>query len=124
MSVRTVYALLVGIDDYEPPVPRLNGCVNDIRTVERILQERVEGVDLTLNPRVLTDGAATREAVIREFREHLGRAREDDVALFYYSGHGSQEPAPPEFWDIEPDRLDETLVLFDSRQPGRFDLAD
>ncbi len=49
---------------------------------------------------------------------------EDDVALFAYSGHGSQGAAPEEFWSVEPDRLNETLVLYDSRSPGQFDLAD
>src|SRR5208337_398923 len=44
--------------------------------------------------------------------------------LFYYSGHGSQKQAPEEFWKLEPDHLDETLVLFDSRSPGSGDLAD
>jgi hypothetical protein len=46
------------------------------------------------------------------------------VALFYNSGHGSQESAPPEFWCIEPDHLDETLVCYDSRNDGQWDLAD
>ncbi|MGY1636875.1 caspase family protein [Geodermatophilus sp. SYSU D00742] len=124
MGSRAVYALLVGIDDYRPPVPPLQGCVNDIETVARILRERVGGEDTTLQLRVLSNREATRQAVVTGFREHLGRARQDDVALFYYSGHGSQEPAPPEFWHLEPDRLDETLVLVDSREPGQFDLAD
>ena len=53
-----------------------------------------------------------------------GKAKKGDVALFYYSGHGSQEQAPEEFWKLEPDHLDETLVLFDSRSPGSWDLAD
>ena len=40
--------------------------------------------------------------------------------MFCYSGHGSQEQAPEQFWTIEPDHLDETLVLYDSAQrvPG------
>ncbi len=46
------------------------------------------------------------------------------MVLFYYSGHGSQERTPPEFWHLEPDRLDETLVCYDSRLPGNYDLAD
>ncbi len=46
------------------------------------------------------------------------------MALFYYSGHGSQESPPPEFWHIEPDHLDETLVCYDSRNDGNWDLAD
>src|SRR5262249_35356854 len=47
-----------------------------------------------------------------------------DTALFYYSGHGSQEDAPPEHLAFEPDGLDETLVLADSRTETGLDLAD
>ena len=72
----------------------------------------------------MKNGEATRQAVIDAFRGHLGQAQKGDVALFYYSGHGSQEQAPEEFWKLEPDRLDETLVCVDSRSPGSWDLAD
>jgi hypothetical protein len=122
---RKLYALLVGIDQYCAPVPRLYGCINDVDLFEDYLQERVaksSGVGLELL--TLRDAQATRQAVIAGFRDHLGRATRDDVAVFYYCGHGSQEPAPEEFWPIEPDRLDETLVLVDSRYPGQWDLAD
>lgn len=118
----TVYALLVGIDAYQSPVPALQGCHNDIDTVGELLATRVPGD--TLNIRTLLDDQATRAAVIAGFREHLTQAKEGDVALFYYSGHGSQEPAPEEWWHLEPDHLDETLVLYDSRTAGQWDLAD
>ena len=121
---RTVYGLLVGIDAYQAPVPGLNGCVNDVEAIGELLRKQVAGDGLGLELRTLTDQQATRQAVIDGFRAHLGRAGAEDVALFYYSGHGSQEDAPPEFWRFEPDRLDETLVCWDSRMPGRFDLAD
>ncbi|HEY0602361.1 MAG TPA: caspase family protein [Herpetosiphonaceae bacterium] len=121
---RTVYALLVGIDRYPRPIPPLRGCVNDIQVIETLLRERVAGGEFVLEPLVLTNEAATRQAVIDGFRQHLGKAGRDDIALFYYSGHGSQEQSPPEFWEIEPDHLDETLVCYDSRFPGRYDLAD
>jgi hypothetical protein len=32
-----VYALLVGIDDYEPPVPKLGGCGNDVEAIHELL---------------------------------------------------------------------------------------
>lgn len=121
---RTVYALLVGIDRYPRPIPPLRGCVNDIRVIETLLRERVGGGEFTVAPLVLTNEDATRQAVIDGFRRHLSQAGRDDIALFYYSGHGSQEQAPSEFWEIEPDHLDETLVCYDSRFPGRHDLAD
>ena len=121
---RNVYALLVGIDAYPEPVQPLNGCRNDIVAVQALLEKRVSGSDDRLRVRTLLDDAATREAVIDGFHEHLGQAKSGDVVLFYYSGHGSQEIAPEEFWHLEPDHLDETLVLWDSRQDGQFDLAD
>jgi Caspase domain len=121
---RTLYALLVGIDRYRPPVPPLNGCVNDIEAVATLLQELGAGGEFALELRVLKDAEATRAGIIDGFRGHLCRAGSDDVALFYYSGHGSQEDAPPEFWHLEPDRLDETLVCYDSRDEGKWDLAD
>src|SRR4051812_13451337 len=113
---RNVFALLVGIDAYRKPVPPLNGCVNDIESIAAYLGERVDGHEgATLKLRTLTNDRATRDAVIAGFREHLAGAKAGDVALFYYAGHGSQEPAPPEFWHLEPDKLDETLVCYDSR---------
>lgn len=117
-----LFALLIGIDDYPSPVPRLGGCVNDLTAFAAVLRGRVPGDALEL--RTLTDGAATRAAVVEALRAHLGRAGPDDVALLYYSGHGSQQEAPPEFWALEPDRRMETLVLVDSRLPGSWDLAD
>ncbi len=130
---RSIYALLVGINEYDPasipPVPSLKGCVNDIRAIEEYLRERTKGSDWTLvepadRPWVLTDQNATRQAVIKGFEEHLCNAESDDVVFFYYAGHGAQEKAPEEFWDLEADHLDETLVCYDSRTPASRDLAD
>ena len=130
---KNIYALLVGIDEYAPasvpPVPPLKGCVNDIRAIEEYLRERtkegewnlVEPVDL---PWVLTNEQATRQGIIKGFQQHLCNADSEDVVFFYYSGHGAQEKAPEEFWNLEPDHLDETLVCHDSRTPDGRDLAD
>lgn len=121
---RNMYALLVGIDDYPPPVPSLFGCVNDVSAFEAYLQGRVASGEFNLHLRKLTDSQATRQAVVDGFRQHLKQAGPDDVVLFYYSGHGSQESAPEEFWPIEPDKMNETLVCWDSRTPDGLDLAD
>ncbi len=122
---RAIYALLVGIDDYPWPIPSLRGCVNDLDAFAAYLSERVaKDKGVALNLKTLKNAEATREAVIDGFRTHLGKAQKGDVAVFCYSGHGSQEQAPEEFWKIEPDHLDETLVCVDSRNPGNWDLAD
>ncbi|MBI3823799.1 MAG: caspase family protein, partial [Planctomycetes bacterium] len=116
---RTLYALLVGIDKYAGPVRPLNGCVNDIQWFDQYLQNAGTTVKTV---RLLND-QATRQAIIQGFREHLAQAGPDDGVLFVYCGHGSQAPAPPEFWDIEPDHKNETLVCHDSRTTA-WDLAD
>lgn len=118
-----LHALLVGIDDYPPPLRPLRGSVNDVDAVEAYLRSRFAGDDAA-RVLVLRDAEATRAAVIDAFRSHLGRAGPGDTALFHFSGHGSQQPSRPESWAVEPDRLDETLVCWDSRASGRWDLAD
>lgn len=118
----SVYALLVGINDYRHPVTPLHGCINDITAVEEYLRARVEAERFELL--TLKDQQATRQAVIDGFRNHLCRASSGDLVLFYYSGHGSQNTSPPEFWHLDPDRMMETLVCWDSRLEGGWDLAD
>ncbi|WP_323099749.1 caspase family protein [Intrasporangium sp. YIM S08009] len=117
-----LHALLVGVDAYPPPVPALQGCVNDVTVFAEVLRRRVG--DDALDLLVVTDAAATRERVTAAFTEHLGRAGPEDTALFYFSGHGSQQDTPPELWSIEPDHRNETIVCVDSRSDGGWDLAD
>jgi len=122
--VKNLYAFLVGINNYQAPVPRLSGCTNDIGAFENYLRGRTAKDQFNLQLLKLVDEQASRQAVIDGFRKHLCQAGKDDVALFYYSGHGSQENAPEEFWAVEPDHKDETLVCYDSRQLDGWDLAD
>jgi pimeloyl-ACP methyl ester carboxylesterase len=129
-----IYALLIGIDEYDPTstqqIPSLKGCVNDIKAVEAYLRDRItkDGewklVEPTNQSWILTNEQATRQAVINGFLEHLCKADSEDVVLFYYAGHGAQEKAPEEFWHLEADRLDESLVCYDSRTANSRDLAD
>jgi hypothetical protein len=107
---RRVFALLVGIDAYLPPINRLWGCRNDISALEQYLRARV-GDDLALC--TLYDEEATRDAVAAGFRDHLGQAGAGDVALFAYAGHGSEEPAPTEVSHLEPTGRIQTLLLHD-----------
>jgi len=117
-----LYALLVGIDDYRAPVTPLGGCRNDIDAVGAFLQSRLPAGEFM--PLRLADGEASRAAVIDGFRRHLGRAGSGDSVLFWFSGHGSQEPVPAEFARLEPTGMLQTLVCADSRRDGVPDLYD
>lgn len=119
---RNIYSLLVGIDDYPSTRPLL-GCVNDIKAFQGYLNTRVEADEFDVQERVLLNQEATYRAIIEGFESHLSRATDQDVVVFYFSGHGSQEQCPEEFWHLEPDKMNETLVCYDSRPHGR-DLAD
>jgi hypothetical protein len=123
-NMKNLYALLVGINDYPSPVRSLRGCVSDVKAFEQYLYRRMDQKEWNLRVRVLMNEEATRDAVIDSFRRHLCQADDGDSAVLLFSGHGSQQPSPPEYWTSEPDRLDETIVCYDSRLPGGRDLAD
>ncbi|PSB22918.1 caspase [filamentous cyanobacterium CCP2] len=125
-KTENIYALLVGINQYEPTskVNPLRGCANDVQTMEAYLKERISK-DINCEIKTLINEQATYAAIVDGFRNHLSKAKgERDTILFWFSGHGSQEPAPEEFWHLEPDRKNETLVCYDSRTPNGKDLAD
>ncbi|WP_326767974.1 caspase family protein [Streptomyces sp. NBC_01591] len=83
--MRTVYALLVGIDDY--PDKPLSGCINDVAEAESWLRQQ-GGPDPEIL--LLRDKEATRAAVVDRIRTHLGRSGPGDTALLWFSGHGSE----------------------------------
>jgi hypothetical protein len=120
---RSLFALLVGIDQYRHPLTPLRGCVNDIDRAEHYLRSRVDP-DNALYPLVLLDHRATRAAVVDGFRRHLAQAGPDDTALFWFSGHGSQMPAPPWWQHVEPTGMVQSLLCSDSRHGGVEDLLD
>jgi Caspase domain len=124
-------ALLVGIDDYSasripktgtPGRPRwsnLEGAINDVQAMREMLIAkygfRSEDV------KVLTNQAATREAILEAIRRSLvAPARRGDEIVFFYAGHGSQVVNSA---SDEPDKKDETLVPADSRA-GAPDIRD
>ena len=108
-----LYALLVGIDEYRPPMDPLAGCGNDVRHAEKLLRGRV-GED-ALRLRTLVNRQATRAAVIDGFREHLGQAGPGDTAFFWFSGHGSTAPLPTGMPFAEAAGECQTMVCYDSR---------
>ncbi len=117
-----VHALLVAVDDYPPPMRSLRGCANDIDDAERYLRE-AWGERASI--RKLVNADATRESVITNLREHLGRAGPGESALFWFAGHGSTAPVPKQWWHLENSGTTmQTLVCVDSRAAGTPDLLD
>ena len=84
-------ALLVGIDKYQHRhIGNLNGAVNDVHSMKRLLVERFGFPDDNQHLRVLTNSDATRKAILKGIEEHLiARADSNSIVVFHYSGHGS-----------------------------------
>jgi len=109
---KTIYALLVGINQYQTS-SALSGCVNDANNIKTFLEEASARTRATLKVKMLTDSQATKNAIVNAFLQHLGQAGEGDVALFYFSGHGTLEGAHAAFKQTETDEAIETFVCHD-----------
>jgi uncharacterized caspase-like protein len=104
-------ALLVGINEYKY-FNNLQGAVNDVENMKRLLVKHFGFPADDDHIRVLRDRQATREAILKGINEHLiAKATADSIVVFHYSGHGSQIP------DVdgdETDKYDETIVPHES----------
>ena len=111
MSEKTkLFALIVGINKYEGAP--LNGCVPDAKKIKAYLESR-DDLDIPKeNILMLLDEAGTKKNIVNAFRKHLSKAGPEDVALFYFSGHGAQEWADENIWINEQDDCLETIVCY------------
>ena len=116
-----LYALLVGIDTY--PRRQLSQCVNDVNKMEEYL-ESISSNYSEVHTKKLINEQAKKDAIVSSIKYFLTKAEDDDVALFYYSGHGAQERTAGIFSD-EHDGLLECLVAhYDADQTSGFLFAD
>jgi len=108
------YGLIVGVDDYDPPVNKLHGAVNDAQDIATALQGA--GVDRMI---LLTDKEVTRQKVQEAWDSLLAQAKAGDTLIFTYAGHGGQEPAAKGDHN-HPDGLAETFIMvnYDLSGPG------
>jgi hypothetical protein len=103
-------ALLVGIDHYESAP--LSGCIEDARAMERLLRRHDDG-RVNFDTQLLT---SDREAVTRaRLREGLETLFADpaDVALLYFSGHGTEKNLGGYMVTSDATRYDEGVSLAD-----------
>jgi len=82
------YALLVGCN-YTGTEFSLNGCVNDINSIEQLFQPW--GYEITK----MTDNSSgnllpTKNNILSKLSEFVAKLTADDTLLFYYSGHGAR----------------------------------
>ncbi|MCS5707364.1 caspase family protein [Candidatus Berkiella cookevillensis] len=83
-------ALLIGIN-YLGTSARLNGCANDIKAIQSLLQKNGYEAD---NIKMLSDDIAgaiapTRRNILNELKALIKNAKAGDTLFFHYSGHGT-----------------------------------
>lgn len=115
---KTVYGVFVAINDYPHPDDQLQGCVPDMRAFKAYLENYTKTMGWEFKAkRPLTNAGATREHVIKQF-EHFKQATKDDICIFFYAGHGSEEKAPENFWFNNSSGKVEGMICYDSRTYG------
>lgn len=103
-------AVIVGINDYSqqqslPPgwsVGNLSACVADATSMNDLM---TTVLDVTVTA-LLTDAAASRDAILGAVHDLLAASQAGDVAAVVYSGHGGRFPAD----DANPQRYYESLI--------------
>jgi hypothetical protein len=107
---RHKWALLIGVNKYKfPGINQLQGCVNDVELMSKILQENFgfPADHITL----LRDEQATRDGILAAMDALVDCVGQEDIVVIHYSGHGSQMTDRE---GDEKDGLDETIVPHDS----------
>ncbi|MDB4950708.1 MAG: hypothetical protein JWM27_3357 [Gemmatimonadetes bacterium] len=111
------YAVLVGIATYPHALGAdLDGPAQDVREMRDVLVNRY-GFKPE-NVLVLMNREANRRQILEAAQRHLGQAGPNGVAVFYYSGHGTQLDANYGDQDAEPDGKDEAIVVWGQGEDG------
>jgi len=97
-------AVCVGINDYPGIFNDLKGCVNDAKDWSALLQ----GFGFSVN--MILDSQATRATVKTALQGLIASTNAGDVAVFTYSGHGTQVT---DAGGDESDPYDEAICLYD-----------
>ncbi len=149
MPQKNLYATLIGINNY--PQNPLAGCVHDALAMDNFLRnlcrQQTADASLTYHPSYFlghgeeempllknhaeknwnfdlkTYQAPTFQNLTTAAFDHLKQAKDGDICLFYYSGHGSTIQAPEAFKGHKSKLQNETIVCVDSRTGAR-DLID
>lgn len=101
-------ALCVGINNYPGSSNDLYGCVNDARDWSALL------TGFGFETSLILDSQATRQNLKASLDDLVSSAREGDVIVFTYSGHGTQTF---DFGGDEGDAYDEALSVYDGNIP-------
>jgi hypothetical protein len=107
-GVVTYYAVICGIEDYPGDGADLNYCHEDADDVNDALFYWDNW-----NSTTLLKGSVTKNQIHTAIQNKCAAADEDDICVFYFSGHGWSYPGYDVYPEDEADGMDEYLVPYD-----------
>ena len=121
-----IFAVIVGVGDYEYN-RKLNFTLADANAMNTHLQSPRGGAVPPERIALLLDEEATRENILAQTQRMLWQADENDVIIFYFSGHGLQDQFLPIDFDGYHNRLqhqDIRTIMAKSEAKHKIVLAD
>lgn len=82
-ATNKVHLVSVGIADYPGTANDLNLCAKDAASVKWLYEKNTNAVT-----KILTNSAATKEAILSAIRTTFKYSSTDDIVVFFFSGHG------------------------------------
>ena len=87
-----IFAVLVGSNKYQPSSGyNLQYTENDVEQFHNFLKKGSMGVVKEENITVLINENATKTNIIQALKKQVSKARENDIILFFFSGHGNKQ---------------------------------
>lgn len=104
-------ALIIGVDYYAAG-GSLSGCVNDAYRVSAMLESHSDGSP-NFDVRLVTASSAENQITFRNLKDLVTElfTSDDDIALFYFAGHGHVEATGGYICASDSQRGDEGLAL-------------
>lgn len=121
-----IWAVIVGVGRYEH-MPYLRYTDDDAYRFYSFLKSPSGGALENNQVQVLIDEDATRDNILRTMRTTLHKADENDVVMFYFSGHGLEGSFIPSDYDGWNNRLyheEIKKIMEDSRAKHKLVIGD
>ncbi len=106
----TLWALLVGVSEYQKPGMSLKYADADARVLAKTLATQQGKLFSEVRIKTLVNKDVTRESIINAFESHLGMAAPGDVVFIFIAGHGIKHQQSGSYYFVTHDANIRNLV--------------
>jgi WD40 repeat protein len=91
-----LFLMTIGVNEYRNPKYNLNFAVADATAFEKEIQKGGHGLFETVVVTSIRNNKASKAEIIKAFGEIQKQAKEQDMLIFYYAGHGTMSEGKTE----------------------------